>query len=80
MTSLTNLDSLNTKMNNGDIYITETINCKKHSEQDKNIIPYAPTKYDALKNYVKRHRLKWASLVTTMRNFCISMMENGLME
>lgn len=67
-------------MNSGGIYITETMDSEIYSEQDKNIIPYAPTKYDALKNYVKRHRVKWASLVTTMRNFGISMMENGFME
>ena len=27
---------------------------------DKNIDPYAPAKYEALKDYAKRHKVKWA--------------------
>jgi type III restriction enzyme len=49
-------------MNSGGIYITETMDGKTYSDQDKNIIPYAQTKHEALKNYVKQHRVKWASI------------------
>ena len=48
------------KMKNDDIYIIETKGGETHSGQDKNIDPYAPAKYEALKNYAKRHGVKWA--------------------
>ncbi len=48
------------KMKNEDIYIIETKGGETHSGQDKNIDPYAPAKYEALKNYAKRHGVKWA--------------------
>lgn len=48
------------KMKNGDIYIIETKGGETLSGQDKNIDPYAPAKYEALKDYAKRRQVKWA--------------------
>ncbi|MBF0819001.1 DEAD/DEAH box helicase [Streptococcus acidominimus] len=48
------------QMKNGDIYIIETKGGKASTGQDKNIDPYAPAKYEALKDYARRHRVKWA--------------------
>lgn len=48
------------KMKNGDIYIIETKGGETLSGMDKNIDPYAPAKYEALKDYAKRHKVKWA--------------------
>lgn len=44
----------------GDIYIIETKGGETHSGQDKNIDPYAPAKYEALKDYAERQKIKWA--------------------
>ena len=48
------------KMKNGDIYIIETKGGETSTGQDKNIDPYAPAKYEALKDYANRHNVKWA--------------------
>lgn len=48
------------KMKNGDIYIIETKGGETLSGMDKNIDPYALAKYEALKDYAKRHKVKWA--------------------
>ena len=48
------------KMKNGDIYIIETKGGETLSGMDKNIDPYAAAKYEALKDYAKRHKVKWA--------------------
>lgn len=48
------------KMKNGDIYIVETKGGETNNGQNKNIDPYAPAKYEALKDYAKRHHVKWA--------------------
>lgn len=48
------------KMKNGDIYILETKGGETSTGQDKNIDPYAPAKYEALKDYANRHNVKWA--------------------
>ncbi|MEQ3457787.1 DEAD/DEAH box helicase [Enterococcus cecorum] len=48
------------KMKNEDIYIVETKGGETATGIDKNIDPYAPTKYEALKDYAKRHQVKWA--------------------
>lgn len=32
----------------------------KHTPVRIKILPYAPAKYEALKNYAKRHGVKWA--------------------
>ena len=47
-------------MKNGDVYIIETKGGETLSGQDKNIDPYAPAKYEALKDYAKRRQIKWA--------------------
>lgn len=48
------------KMKNGDVYIVETKGGESNNGQDKNIDSYAPAKYEALKDYAKRHHVKWA--------------------
>ena len=47
-------------MKNEDVYIIETKGGETATGIDKNIDPYAPTKYEALKDYAKRHQVKWA--------------------
>lgn len=41
------------QMKNGDIYIIETRDGENNKGQDKNIDPYAPAKYEALKNMLQ---------------------------
>ena len=48
------------QMQNGDVYIIETKGGETQTGQDKNIDPYAPAKYEALKDYAKRRNIKWA--------------------
>ncbi|HHS2726878.1 TPA: DEAD/DEAH box helicase [Streptococcus agalactiae] len=48
------------QMKNGDIYIIETKGGETHAGQDKNIDLYAPAKYEALKDYARRHNIKWS--------------------
>lgn len=48
------------QMQNGDVYIIETKGGQSNTGIDKNIDPYAPAKYEALKDYAKRHNIKWA--------------------
>ncbi|MBJ8349992.1 DEAD/DEAH box helicase [Streptococcus zalophi] len=48
------------KMKNGDVYIVETKGGVTNYGVDKNIDPYAPVKYAALKDYANRHKVKWA--------------------
>lgn len=48
------------QMLNGDVYIIETKGGQSNTGIDKNIDPYAPAKYEALKDYAKRHNIKWA--------------------
>lgn len=48
------------QMKNGDIYIIETKGGENNKGQDKNIDPYAPAKYEALKKYASKYNVKWA--------------------
>ncbi|WP_155969857.1 DEAD/DEAH box helicase [Streptococcus ruminantium] len=48
------------KMKNGDVYIIETKGGESPTGEDKNIDPYAPSKYEALKDYANRYGIKWA--------------------
>lgn len=49
------------KMKNGDIYIIETKGGEDVKKgKDKNIDPYAPAKYIALKKYANEYPVKWA--------------------
>lgn len=48
------------KTKNGDVYIIETKGGEDNQGRDKNIDEYAPVKYEALKNYALRHKVKWA--------------------
>ena len=48
------------QMQNGDVYIIETKGGETFAGQDKNIDLYAPAKFESLKDYAKRHNLKWA--------------------
>ncbi|MEY8736100.1 DEAD/DEAH box helicase [Lactobacillus sp. AN1001] len=48
------------KMKNNDIYIVETKGGENAKGEDKNIDDYAPLKYEALKDYLKKYGLKGA--------------------
>lgn len=48
------------QMQNGDVYIIETKGGETFAGQDKNIDLYAPAKYEALKDYAERYKIKWA--------------------
>lgn len=48
------------QMKNGDVYIIETKGGENNKGQDKNIDPYAPAKYEALKKYASKYNVKWA--------------------
>lgn len=45
---------------NGDVYIIETKGGEDVKGNDKNIDPYAPAKYEALKKYGIQYKVKWA--------------------
>lgn len=48
------------QMKNGDIYIIETKGGKDTYGRSKNIDNYSSVKYEALKNYASRNKIKWA--------------------
>ena len=48
------------QMKNGDVYVIETKGGENAQAQDKNIDPYAPAKYEALKKYSADYGVKWA--------------------
>lgn len=48
------------KMKSGEVYIIETKGGESPKGEDKNIDPYAPSKYEVLKNYAQRYDVKWA--------------------
>ncbi|WP_322906710.1 DEAD/DEAH box helicase [Paenibacillus sp. SGZ-1009] len=48
------------QMVNGDIYIVETKGGEDVKGRDKNIDPYAPAKYEALKKYAAKYNIQWA--------------------
>lgn len=48
------------KMKSDDIYIIETKGGEDVKGKDKNIDPYAPAKYTALKKYATTYHIKWA--------------------
>ncbi|NYS49477.1 DEAD/DEAH box helicase family protein [Streptococcus danieliae] len=48
------------KMKNGDVYIVETKGGETAQGQDKNIDEYASSKYEALKTYLEKYKLKGA--------------------
>jgi type III restriction enzyme len=47
-------------MKSGDVYIIETKGGEDAKGKDKNIDPYAPVKYEALKKYASTYDVKWA--------------------
>ena len=47
-------------MKNGDVYIVETKGGETAQGQDKNIDEYASSKYEALKTYLEKYKLKGA--------------------
>jgi len=48
------------QMKSGDVYIIETKGGEDAKGKDKNIDPYAPVKYEALKKYASTYDVKWA--------------------